>query len=100
MFEAALGTAMAFIFLFSYLGFKRVAGYAWLVDIALFALLLYLFKGTYAGMMTGIIAGICISVFLKSIRKTVGYEKVKMVRYEGKLVPEWEWEEIRAGDKS
>ncbi len=100
MFEAALGTAIAFIFLFSYLGFKRVAGYAWLVDIALFALLLYLFNGTYAGMMTGIFAGICISVFLKSIRKTVGFEKVKMVRYEGKLVPEFKWEEIRAGDKS
>ena len=97
MFEAALGTAIAFIFLFSYLGFKRVAGYAWLVDIALFALLLYLFKGTYAGMMTGIFAGIIISVFLKSIRKTVGYEKVKMVRYEGKLVPEWEWEDIKPG---
>ena len=100
MFEAALGTAIAFIFLFSYFGFKRVAGYAWLVDIAIFALCIYLFKGTYAGTMTGIIAGICISVFLKSIRKTVGYEKVKMVRYEGKLVPEFKWEEIRAGDKS
>ncbi len=100
MFEAALGTAIAFIFLFSYFGFKRVAGYAWLVDIAIFALCIYLFKGTYAGMMTGIIAGICISVFLKSIRKTVGYETVKMVRYEGKLVPEFKWEEIRAGDKS
>ncbi len=100
MFEAALGTEMAFIFLISYIGFKRVAGYAWLVDIAIFELCIYLFKGTYAGMMTGIIASICISVFLKSIRKTVGYEKVKMVRYEGKLVPEFKWEEIRAGDKS
>ncbi len=95
MFEAALGTAVAFIFLFSYFGFKRVAGYAWLVDIAIFALCIYLFKGTYAGMMTGIFAGIIISVFLKSIRKTVGYEKVKLVRYEGKLVPEFTWKDIK-----
>ena len=95
MFEAALGTAVAFIFLFSYFGFKRVAGYAWLVDIAIFALCIYLFKGTYAGMMTGIFAGIIISVFLKSVRNTIGYEKVKMVRYEGKLVPEFTWEDIK-----
>jgi len=95
MFEAALGTAVAFIFLFSYFGFKRVAGYAVIVDIAVFALCIYLFKGTYAGMMTGIFAGIIISVFLKSIRKTVGYEKVKLVRYEGKLVPEFTWKDIR-----
>ncbi len=95
MFEAALGTAVAFIFLFSYFGFKKVAGYAVIVDIAVFALCIYLFKGTYAGMMTGIIAGICISVFLKSIRRTVGYEKLRLVRYKGKLVPEWEWEDIK-----
>ncbi len=95
MFEAALGTAVAFIFLFSYFGFKRVAGYAAIVDIAVFALCIYLFKGTYAGMMTGIIAGVIISVFLKSIRKTVGYEKVKLVRYEGKLVPEFTWKDIK-----
>lgn len=80
MFEAALGTAVAFIFLFSYLGFKKVAGYAWLVDIALFALLLYLFKGTYAGMMTGIMAGLILSVFLKTFRRTVGYSKLHISR--------------------
>ncbi len=97
MFEAALGTAVAFIFLFSYFGFKRVAGYAAIVDIAIFALCIYLFKGTYAGMMTGIFAGIIISVFLKLVRNTIGYEKVKMVRYEGKLVPEFAWKDIRPG---
>ncbi len=94
MFEAAMGTAIAFIFLFSYMGFKKVAGYAWIVDIALFALLLYLFKGTYAGMMTGMIAGVILSVFLKTIRNTVGVEKIAMVRHEGKLVPHFEWKDI------
>lgn len=98
MMEAAFGTAIAFIFLFSYFGFKRVAGYAVVVDIAVFALCIYLFRGTYAGMMTGIFAGIMISVFLKSIRRTVGYQKVAMVRYEGKLVPQFAWKDIAAGE--
>lgn len=91
MFEAAFGTALAFIFLFSYVGFKKVAGYAWAVDILIFALCIYLFKGTYAGMMTGIIAGIVISVFLKTIRKTVGYSVLRMKRSEHWLPEGVEW---------
>lgn len=95
MFEAAIGTAIGFIFLFSYLGFKKVAGYAWIVDIAIFAICVYIFHGTYAGMMTGIIASVCISLFLKSIRKTVGYEKVKFTRFKGDLLPKARWENVQ-----
>jgi hypothetical protein len=91
MFEAALGTALAFIFLFSYFGFRRVAGYAALVDIAVFALCVWLFSGTYAGMMTGMIAGLFISLFLKSVRKSVGYEKVSLKRKKGDLLPRMVW---------
>ena len=98
MMEAAFGTAIAFIFLFSYFGFKKVAGYAVIVDIAVFALCIYLFRGTYAGMMTGIFAGIMISVFLKLTRRTVGCERLSLVRYEGKLVPQFVWKEIAAGE--
>ncbi len=100
MFEAALGTAITFILLFTYFGIKKIAGYAWLIDVALFALFLYLFKGTYAGMMTGILAGLIVTIFLKAVRRTVGSQQIRLVRYQGKLVPEFKWEEIRAGDKS
>lgn len=89
MFEAAVGTALAFIFLFSYIGFKKVAGYAWIVDIALFALLLYLFKGTYAGMMTGIMAGLMITAFLKVFRGTVGYSKLHISRDDWRVNITW-----------
>lgn len=100
MFEAAIGTAICFILLFGYLGYKRVAGYAALVDIGVFAFCIFIFMGTYAGMMTGIIAGVIISLFLKLTRRTVGAERIKMVRYQGKLVPSFRWEDIRTGDPS
>ena len=74
MFEAAVGTAVCFILLFGYLGYKRVAHYAIIVDAGVFALCIWMFMGTYAGMMTGIIAGVIISLFLKTIRATVGTE--------------------------
>ena len=100
MAEAAFGTAITFILLFTYFGVKRVAGYAWLVDIGLFVLFIWLFRGTYAGAVTGILAGLLVTLFLKGVRRTVGAEQIRLVRYQGKLVPEFKWEEIRAGDKS
>ncbi len=98
MFEAAIGTAVCFILLFGYLGYKRVAHFALIVDVAIFAFCIYIFMGTYAGMMTGIIAGVIISLFLKLVRRSVGTEKPTLVRYEGDLMPTWTWEEIKAGD--
>ena len=98
MFESALGTAVAFILLFGYIGFRKVAHYAFIVDAALFTLLIFIFMGTYAGMMTGIIAGVIISLFLKTVKRTIGTTKPKLVRYEGKLTPVWEWEDIKAGN--
>ncbi len=94
MFEAALGTALAFIFLFGYLGFRRVAGYAFIVDIGCFVLCVYMFQGTYAGMMTGIIAGLVISVFLKLIRWSIGYQVVALETSDKGLPTGLTWKDI------
>ena len=91
MFEAALLTATTIIALFFYCDIKKVAGMAVLVDIATFIALIWLFKGTYAGMMTGMIAGLIITFFLKGVRKSVGYKKIKLHRSHGKLVPMPRW---------
>lgn len=99
MFEAALGTAATFILLFTYVGFRKVAGYAWLVDIGLFALCLWLFQGTYAGMMTGMISGLVITLFLKSIRRCFGYEKLALLRKRGELLPKLYWQQYDPSGK-
>lgn len=94
MFESAIGTALGFIFLFGYIGWKKVAGYAVFVDVAVFCLCIYLFQGTYAGMMTGIIASLMISVFLKTVRRTVGAERIH-VKFTGmRGLPKCSWRDI------
>lgn len=95
MAEAAFGTAITFILLFTYFGVKRVAGYAWLVDVGLFVLFIWLFRGTYAGAVTGVLAGLLVTLFLKGVRRTIGYQKIGLVRCEGKLVPEVTWKDIK-----
>jgi len=92
MFEAAFGTAAMFIGLALYFDIRKVAGYAWLVDIAVFTLTLWMFHGTYAGMMTGIWAGLIFTVFMRLIRKCVGYKQLALRRKRGELLPTVQWE--------
>ena len=95
MFEAALGTAVCFILLMTYLNIRRIAGYALFVDIGLFVLFVWLFMGTYAGMMTGIIAGLIVTCFLKGVRKSIGYERLRLQRRVGELYPRIRWVRTR-----
>jgi hypothetical protein len=94
MFESAIGTALTFIFLFTYIGIRRVAGYAWAIDIGIFALCIWLFKGTYAGVMTGMLSGLIITLFLKAIRHTIGYEVMRFRRNSKHLLPRIRWEHV------
>jgi thiamine transporter ThiT len=95
MFEAALGTALTFILLFFYFDVRKVAGFAILLDIGIFALMLWLFKGTYAGMMTGIIAGIIITAFLRLVRVSIGYKVLRLRRKKDELVPRIRWSDTK-----
>ena len=85
MFEAALGTAVCILLVAARFGLRRIAGYATVFDVVITATLMWMFTGTYAGMMTGIIAGGIISIFLNVTRRTLGVERVKLV--EGR--PRW-----------
>jgi len=85
MFEAALGTALSVIFLITYVDLRKALGYAWLIDIVSFCTLTLMFMGTYAGMVTGMLATLIISVFLRLARRVLGYQVFR--RYQGK----WQW---------
>ena len=61
MLEAGLLTAIGIIWILSRLNLRRVAGYALFWDVGLTALLTWLFVGTYAGMVTGMLAGVIVS---------------------------------------
>lgn len=96
MFEGAIGTAMCFIFLFLYFDVRKIAGYAWAVDISLFMLFLWMFNGTHTGMMTGILASVILTGFLRTVRATMGYKVIRMTRRKGSLVPSPRWVHVQA----
>lgn len=96
MFEAAIGTALFFILPMIFWGnLRRIAGFGPLFDIGITLTLMWLFAGTYAGVVTGMIAGSIITLFLKGVRKTLGYEVPRFHRRRGQLLPRLRWEHAR-----
>ena len=69
MFEAALGTFVFVLFLFSWIGFRRVVRFGFLTDVIVHGILVWMFAGTYAGMMTGVLAATMVSIFLQGARR-------------------------------
>jgi hypothetical protein len=91
MFEQVIGTALGFILMFGYVGYRKVAGYAFFVDIALGALTMWMFTGTYSGMIVGMLSSLVITVFLQIYRKLYGYERLELMRKRGNLLPRLYW---------
>lgn len=75
MFESALGAAVSIIALLCYFDLRRVAGLAVPIEIGVTLLLFVLFEGTYSGSMTGLLAGLIITCFLRGYRYLIGYER-------------------------
>jgi len=76
MLSAGLLTALGIVFLLYKVGFKRVLAYDVIVDIVATIGLMYVFSGTYSGMMAAIIGGLFISVVLIIAKRFVNYEKL------------------------
>lgn len=89
--EQVFGTAIGFILMFGYFGYRRIAGYALFVDVALGAFLVWAFAGTFAGMITGMLASLIITVYLKLYRKLFGYERFELMRKRGQILPRGYW---------
>lgn len=98
MLMQGLITAVTVLWLLSYFGFRRVFGYAAYVDIIITGGLVYMFAGSYGGMMTGVIAGLMVSMVLKFGGKVFGHERARVARLKGRLLPSLVW--TRMEDKS
>ena len=66
----------ALIFLLLKLDMRKVAGYAFLVDLVLTIVLGFIFAGTFAGMISGLLGGLILSAFLYAYIKMFGYDKL------------------------
>ena len=91
MITQGLIAAATILWILSYFKFRRVFAFAPVVDAAATGLLVLMFSGSYAGMMTGVIGGLMISMFLRAGRSVAGTEKPKMIRRRGALFPSVVW---------
>lgn len=66
---AAASVAAILITLSRMIGFHNVIKYSVLVDFAVSAILVFMFFGTFIGMMIAIIAGLMMAMFLSIVRK-------------------------------
>ena len=73
---AGVIAAMAMIFLLLKLDLKKVLGYDVLVDIIFTALLCYMLAGTFSGMMSALLGGAVLSIFLFAVKKFIGYKQL------------------------
>lgn len=83
--------AVTILWLLSYFNFRRVFTFAPVVDGLATGLLIFMFAGSYAGMMTGVIGGMMISLFLRAGRSVAGTEKPKFIRKRGHILPSLIW---------
>lgn len=78
---------LAFMLHFFKLGLKRVAGYDIQLDLFLSFALMALFHGSQGGMVVAIIGGLVISVTLRLMRWTLGYQKLGKYMVPYKYLP-------------
>ena len=83
--------AATVLYLFSYIGFRRVFAFAFLLDVVVTCGFVYMFAGSYAGMMTGVMAGLIVSATSRVGRRIVGVEKLRLIRGHGRILPSAVW---------
>lgn len=95
MIEAGLISAIGLFFILCRFNLRRICGYATLVDVLATTGFCWIFIGTYAGMMTGIFAGVLVSLALNVMRKVYGYDRARLIRRSGDLMPSLVWVHTR-----
>ncbi len=91
MITQGLIAAATVLWLLSYIGFRKVFYFAFITDVVCTGTLVYMFSGSYAGMMTGVIAGGLLSMFLRAGRTVAGSSKPRWIRRSGNIMPTLVW---------
>lgn len=91
MLEQGFIAALTVVYLMSYMPMRRIFGYAFIVDVVITSGFIWMFAGSYAGMMTGVIAGLMVSMFLRLGGWMFGRERLALRRAKGEIVPRAIW---------
>lgn len=91
MFLAMFVTFFSFALLLTHLSsttVRRLVGYKGFIDVLLHGSVIWMFLGTFDGLMQAEAAAICFSIFLRTYSWTLGYERLvnwKWQRFAGKF---------------
>ena len=98
MWIAGLLSALGLLFLIFKFGIRRVVSYDIPIDVAVTALLMWAFAGTYSGMMAAMVGGLIVSIVLYALKQTIVREvlvfNTRPVQITNKLsvpVPTYQW---------
>ncbi len=98
MWIAGLLSALGLLFLIFKFGIRRVISYDIPVDIAVTVLLMYVFAGTYSGMMAAMVGGLIVSATLFIMKRTMVREVLAIRKRDVQLTsklsipfPEFRW---------
>jgi|TARA_B110000261_G_C12935144_1_gene298127 hypothetical protein len=80
MITAGLISAAGLLFLLFKFGARRVITYDIPIDILTTSLLMFLFAGTFGGMMAAMVGGLVVSITLYVMKSTMTREELKWVR--------------------
>ena len=83
--------AATVLYLCSYIGFRRIFAYAFILDLLVTGGFIWMFAGSYAGMMTGVIAGLIFSATMRIGRRVMGIERLRLIRGYGRILPSMVW---------
>ena len=91
MIIAGFLSAVGLLFLIFKFGVRRIIAYDIPIDIAVTALLMYLFAGTYSGMIAAMVGGLIVSITLFSMKRTMRREELKFVKTPKFPYRAWRW---------
>lgn len=73
---------------------RKLLGFDLYVDILVGIVLMYIFAGTYSGMMVAMVAGLGFSGFLWLLKKCIGYKRLVFVNTPNHLLPTLRWFDV------
>lgn len=94
MIFAGVISALGILFLLFKFGIRRVIAFDIPIDISTTALLMFLFAGTFGGMMAAMIGGLLISVVLFVMKLTMTREELHFVKTKSFPYRKLRWVEV------
>lgn len=77
--------------------FAKLLGFDIYLDIGATVAMMYMFSGTYAGMMAALVGGLAFSILLIIAKYLMGYKKLVWVNDSDHVVPTLRWVDVKPG---